>query len=377
MHPGGRLRRMETDTIAFRTPEAGVAAALAASLRDRSARVGVIGLGYVGLPVALGAARAGFPVSASTSTPRKVDAAQPRREPHQPHRRRARIADGDRGQALFEATADFDRLGEPDAILICVPTPLTRHREPDLSYVDRHGAGHRAAPAPGPARRAGIDHLSGHDRRGAQADPRAQRPASGARLLPRLLARARGPRQRAFRHRATIPKVVGGDGPDARDARRRALRARSWLDIVPVSSTGDGRGGEAHREHLPRRQHRPRQRAEGRLRRHGHRHLGGDRGGQDQALRLHAVLSRARPRRPLHPDRPVLPDLEGARVRRRRPASSSSPARSTRAMPHYVVDRLAEALDRRARRGLKGARDPDHRASPTRRTSTTCARARR
>ncbi len=48
---------------------------------------------------------------------------------------------------------------------------------------------------------------------------------------------------------------------------------------------------------------------------HGHRRLGGDRRGQDQAVRLHAVLSGPRPRRPLHPDRPVLSDLEGARVR--------------------------------------------------------------
>ncbi len=41
-----------------------------------------------------------------------------------------------REAGLFEATADFARLNEPDAILICVPTPLGRHREPDLYYVE-------------------------------------------------------------------------------------------------------------------------------------------------------------------------------------------------------------------------------------------------
>ena len=48
------------------------------------------------------------------------------------HRSRRRSAPG-----KFSATADFARLGEPDAILIAVPTPLTRHREPDLSYVEK------------------------------------------------------------------------------------------------------------------------------------------------------------------------------------------------------------------------------------------------
>ena len=47
----------------------------------------------------------------------------------------ADLAEAISGRA-FEATADFTRLDEPDAILICVPTPLTRHREPDLSYVE-------------------------------------------------------------------------------------------------------------------------------------------------------------------------------------------------------------------------------------------------
>ena len=114
-----------------------------------------------------------------------------------------------------------------------------------------------------------------------------------------------------------IPKVVGGDGPEARGARRRALRRRSSrgpcrsprceaaeavkltenifraVNIALVNELKIVYDGD------------------------GHRRLGGDRGGQDQAVRLHAVLSRPGPRRALHPDRPVLPDLEGARVRHR------------------------------------------------------------
>src|SRR5690349_8401247 len=102
-------------------------------IHDRSARVGVIGQGYVGLPLALVFREAGFPVVGFDVDPSKV-AAITRGESYikhiGPERVAAAVASG-----KFTATADFDRLGECDAILICVPTPLGDHREPDNSYI--------------------------------------------------------------------------------------------------------------------------------------------------------------------------------------------------------------------------------------------------
>jgi len=102
--------------------------------RGRRTRVGVLGLGYVGLPLSLAFAEAGFRVLGFDVDPQKVAALDAGRSyvDHLDGESLARaIADG-----RFTATADFGRLGEPDALLICVPTPLDLHREPDLSFVE-------------------------------------------------------------------------------------------------------------------------------------------------------------------------------------------------------------------------------------------------
>src|SRR4051794_25442125 len=104
-----------------------------AAFHDRTATIGIIGMGYVGLPLALTAAGAGFSVLGFDIDGPRVDKLN-RGESNIKHIPSAAITDA-RRNGRFEATADFDRLGEPDAILICVPTPLTRHREPDLSFV--------------------------------------------------------------------------------------------------------------------------------------------------------------------------------------------------------------------------------------------------
>jgi UDP-N-acetyl-D-glucosamine dehydrogenase len=107
-------------------------AELAAHIQNRTARVGIIGLGYVGLPLARAFATAGLPVLGFDIDTQKVDRLN-RGESYIGQIPNASI------QAMranrFEATADFDRLAEADAILICVPTPLTESREPDLTYV--------------------------------------------------------------------------------------------------------------------------------------------------------------------------------------------------------------------------------------------------
>lgn len=106
---------------------------LEARIKNRSLTLGVIGLGYVGLPLirafsAVGIRTIGFDVDAEKveklqhgeSYIRHIDAAWIQRT----------MAEG-----LFEATAEMDRLSEPDAVLICVPTPLNETRDPDMRYI--------------------------------------------------------------------------------------------------------------------------------------------------------------------------------------------------------------------------------------------------
>ncbi|MEM6415353.1 MAG: nucleotide sugar dehydrogenase [Pseudomonadota bacterium] len=107
--------------------------ALLEKLRTKEALIGVIGLGYVGLPLCLAAANAqldvlGFDIDSSKCASLEAGQSYLKHIPSQ------RITDAVRSGRL-SATADFDRLDEPDVIVICVPTPLTRHLEPDLSYV--------------------------------------------------------------------------------------------------------------------------------------------------------------------------------------------------------------------------------------------------
>lgn len=101
--------------------------------RRREACVGIVGLGYVGLPLALAACAAGFRVLGYDTNAALVATLGRGASPFK------QIAD-DRIAALvldgaFEVTDDPRRLSEPDAVLVCVPTPLGRHREPDLGYI--------------------------------------------------------------------------------------------------------------------------------------------------------------------------------------------------------------------------------------------------
>ena len=109
-------------------------ARLLESIRSRQARVGIIGLGYVGLPLARAFAHAGYRVLGFDVDRTKVQRLT-RGESYIGHLPDEAVEEMRR--LRFEPTADFDRLGEADAILICVPTPLTQAREPDLSYVTR------------------------------------------------------------------------------------------------------------------------------------------------------------------------------------------------------------------------------------------------
>lgn len=98
-----------------------------------AARVGVVGLGYVGLPLSLAFAGQGFRVLGFDVDTAKVEALTAGAS-YIAHLDGGRVRDAVESGRL-EATSDFERLSEPDAILICVPTPLTPQRDPDMRYV--------------------------------------------------------------------------------------------------------------------------------------------------------------------------------------------------------------------------------------------------
>ncbi|MGA2440601.1 MAG: nucleotide sugar dehydrogenase [Tepidisphaeraceae bacterium] len=102
-------------------------------ITSKSARVGVIGLGYVGLPLLAAFHRAGFHVIGFDVDPAKIEALK-RGENYLKHLGESLVRDM-KLAGRFDATAEFSRLGEADAVIICVPTPLGSHREPDLSFV--------------------------------------------------------------------------------------------------------------------------------------------------------------------------------------------------------------------------------------------------
>ncbi len=102
-------------------------------LEDRTAVVGIVGLGYVGLPLALTFAEGRFRVLGFDVDNSKIQGLA-RGEMYIRHLDGRRVARAI-GAERFHATDDFRRLAEPDVLIVCVPTPLTPQREPDMSYV--------------------------------------------------------------------------------------------------------------------------------------------------------------------------------------------------------------------------------------------------
>src|SRR5205085_12428909 len=108
-------------------------ATLNSRIEDRTAAVGIIGMGYVGLPLMLAVTAKGFRVLGFNIDEPKVHGLNNGKSPLR------HIAGADISAALkarlFEATTGFSRLADVDIIVICVPTPLGKYREPDLSFV--------------------------------------------------------------------------------------------------------------------------------------------------------------------------------------------------------------------------------------------------
>ncbi|MBS7542614.1 nucleotide sugar dehydrogenase [Ancylobacter oerskovii] len=201
--------------------------------RSRRATIGIIGLGYVGLPLALVAAEAGFPVRGFDINPRRVEAINAGEQVIRyiaADRMKAALADG-----RFRATEDFSGLGACDAIVICVPTPLTRQREPDLSFVAETTRTIAATLRPGQ-----LVVLESTTWPGTTVELVRPILEETGLVCGRDFFLAFSPEREdpgnASYSTATIPKVVGGDGPEA-GALAQLLYGQLISRVVPVSST--------------------------------------------------------------------------------------------------------------------------------------------
>ena len=128
-----------------------------------------------------------------------------------------------RGRIL--ATTDFDRLAECDAILICVPTPLGRHREPDLSFI--RATGDEVARRLRPGQLVVLESTTYPGTTREELLPRfeARGLACGEDFFLAFSPEREDPGNTSF-HTQNIPKVVGGMDPASLEARGRALRRR-------------------------------------------------------------------------------------------------------------------------------------------------------
>lgn len=109
-----------------------VGSALIDKLRDKTAIIGIVGLGYVGLPLSLRFAEAGYQVLGFDIDPAKTEQLNNGKS-YIRHFADQKIQAAQK--AGFEATTDFSKSTQADALIICVPTPLKEHREPDISFV--------------------------------------------------------------------------------------------------------------------------------------------------------------------------------------------------------------------------------------------------
>ena len=190
-------------------------------IHSREARIGIVGMGYVGLPLALLFSEERFRVAGFDIDPRKVDAL------NQGSSYIVRIPTTEIQLAReggFTATSDYAQIAEMDVVIICVPTPLNEHHEPDLSYVT--GTVKSIAPHvhdgqlivlesttyPGTTEEVVVPILES----GNPSGLRVARDAEGPGIYVAFSPEREDPGNDTIARR-DIPKVIGGCGPVARD----------------------------------------------------------------------------------------------------------------------------------------------------------------
>jgi len=212
-------------------------------IQNKKAVIGIIGLGYVGLPLGLEFAHKGFKVIGFDIDEKKIPILE-RGESYIKHIKAERIKSAvDKG--MFDATSDFSRLPEVDAIIICVPTPLNEHREPDMSYIVNSGEvvskylrkGQfvvlESSTYPGTTDEILLPMLENSQQ--TQLVNQHKKFVCGVDFYLAFSPEREDPNNPNY-NTATIPKVVGGVTPACLEV-AQALYNQVIVNTVPVSST--------------------------------------------------------------------------------------------------------------------------------------------
>lgn len=205
---------------------------LSKKIETRTARAGIIGLGYVGLPLAMAIARSGFPVTGFDVDPKKIVAIEARRSYIDAVTSADLQAEIDAGR--FDATTEFTSLADCDVIVICVPTPLTKHRDPDLSFVETTSRSIAEHLRPGQLVVLESTTYPGTTDDVVKVILEKTGLKSGRDFFVGFSPEREDPGNQHF-NTATIPKVVAGDGAEALSL-MESFYGAAVKTVVPVSS---------------------------------------------------------------------------------------------------------------------------------------------
>ena len=202
------------------------------AIENKTAKVGVIGLGYVGLPlldafISKGFSCIGYDVDASKVT--ELNAGRS----YIKHVSSEKIAGWNR-EKKFEATADMSRLKEADALLICVPTPLSDSRDPDLTYVE--GTAESIAKTLRKGQLVVLESTTHPTTTRDNVQPILERAGmkAGQDFFLAYSPEREDPGSATY-SAASIPKVVGGHDPQSLEL-ATALYSQAVVKVVPVSA---------------------------------------------------------------------------------------------------------------------------------------------
>ena len=203
------------------------------ALRQKTAKVGVIGLGYVGLPLANLFHQKGFQVVGFDIDQRKVDSLNARKSyiGHIPNERVAELM----GDGRFVPTTDLSKIREVDTVSICVPTPLDDYREPDLSFIE--STGHSIAPHICKGQLIVLESTTYPGTTKEVLQPILEAGSglrAGENFFLAYSPEREDPGNVNF-STSTIPKVVGGMDPESQ-AVAVALYEQAAAKVIPVSS---------------------------------------------------------------------------------------------------------------------------------------------
>ncbi len=320
-------------------------------IHRRDCTVGIVGLGYVGLPLALVAARAGFGVLGFDVNENRVEEFNAGRVSIK-HIPLDAIATA-RAAGRFRATADFSELRKPDAILIAVPTPLNKHREPDLTYVERSTQDIARNLRAGQLVVLESTTWPGTTTEVMKPILEATGLRAGHDFFLAFSPEREDPGNKEY-GTATIPKIIGADDP-ASLALAKALYEALIVKVVPVSSSATAEAVKLT-ENIFRSVN---------IALVNELKVIFDKMGIDIWEVIDAAKTKPFGYMPFYPGPglgghciPIDPFYLTWKAREHEISTRfiELAGQINTSMPHYVVEQLAAALDRRFRRGLNGAR---------------------